>query len=303
MVLELLDVPGQLVSVLEPISETYQAEVTDSENNTIAKYHTLKEAIDAAESGQKAKLLRPIYINAFEGTNSVSAGKDIIVDFAGNYMRYYPDEFIENNGTVQIVDSSEGKDAIIRFSKRFLTNYGDATVDLNDIISTQIGTSSEYNIIFYNDTTGTLRVNNTKVDAREGYTTLIHNKGILRADGLNINNPYRNTKAIVNDAAQDVEINATILLTAYDGYAFNENTYVIDNINGGKVIIKGGRYQSNKYVFANDNSKFIMEKGETVSCNHVKPIFNRNNAIFTLEDGVLHGNVYNDSSSKIYQYG
>lgn len=89
-------------------------------------YYTLQEAIDASiNSKEVIKLLRRFTtLNTLETTN-ISEDKDIILDLNGYTLEQNNENFLLNNGTLKITDSSEdnlGK--IVMYTNKSIENNG-----------------------------------------------------------------------------------------------------------------------------------------------------------------------------------
>ena len=137
-------------------------------------YYTLQEAIDASiNSKEVIKLLRRFTtLNTLETTN-ISEDKDIILDLNGYTLEQNNENFLLNNGTLKITDSSEdnlGK--IVMYTNKSIENNGVMVIE-NINISVNKALS---NLINNNDS---LKVNNVKINSSNNISNFINNSGVL----------------------------------------------------------------------------------------------------------------------------
>ena len=137
-------------------------------------YYTLQEAIDAATNSKEViKLLRRFTtLNTLE-TTKVSEDKDIILDLNGYTLEQNNENFLLNNGTLKITDSSEddtGK--IVIYTNKSIENNGVMIIE-NINISVDKALS---NLINNNDS---LKVNNVKINSSNNISNFINNSGVL----------------------------------------------------------------------------------------------------------------------------
>ncbi len=137
-------------------------------------YYTLQEAIDAATNSKEViKLLRRFTtLNTLE-TTKISEDKDIILDLNGYTLEQNNENFLSNNGTLKITDSSEdnlGK--IVMYTNKSIENNGVMVIE-NINISVDKALS---NLINNNDS---LKVNNVKINSSNNISNFINNSGVL----------------------------------------------------------------------------------------------------------------------------
>mgnify|MGYP001011813836 CR=1 FL=1 len=209
-------------------------------------YYTLQEAIDASiNSKEVIKLLRRFTtLNTLETTN-ISEDKDIILDLNGYTLEQNNENFLLNNGTLKITDSSEdnlGK--IVMYTNKSIENNGVMVIE-NINISVNKALS---NLINNNDS---LKVNNVKINSSNNISNFINNSGVLEmnvgeysiSNGTFIYNlsngsitmdsittTGNNSLIIVNNSG--TSNNVKILNSNFSGRVINSEsgTIVIDNL-------------------------------------------------------------------------
>ena len=209
-------------------------------------YYTLQEAIDAATNSKEViKLLRRFTTLNTLKTTKIPEDKDIILDLNGYALEQNNENFLSNNGTLKITDSSEdnlGK--IVMYTNKSIENNGVMVIE-NINISVNKALS---NLINNNDS---LKVNNVKINSSNNISNFINNSGVLEmnvgeysiSNGTFIYNlssgsitmdsittTGNNSLIIVNNSG--TSNNVKILNSNFSGRVINSEsgTIVIDNL-------------------------------------------------------------------------
>ena len=300
-------------------------------------YYTLQEAIDAATNSKEViKLLRRFTtLNTLETTN-ISEDKDIILDLNGYTLEQNNENFLSNNGTLKITDSSEdnlGK--IVMYTNKSIENNGVMVIE-NINISVNKALS---NLINNNDS---LKVNNVKINSSNNISNFINNSGVLEmnvgeysiSNGTFIYNlssgsitmdsittTGNNSLIIVNNSG--TSNNVKILNSNFSGRVINSEsgTIVIDNlvstseVNNNKT---GVINISNSNIRSVYNSNGIVDLN-TVTVNGISAegsgttningmilnsgsIVNRNSHVINIYDAFVENNwnaIYNNNAGSI----
>ena len=300
-------------------------------------YYTLQEAIDAATNSKEViKLLRRFTtLNTLE-TTKISEDKDIILDLNGYTLEQNNENFLSNNGTLKITDSSEdnlGK--IVMYTNKSIENNGVMVIE-NINISVNKALS---NLINNNDS---LKVNNVKINSSNNISNFINNSGVLEmnvgeysiSNGTFIYNlssgsitmdsittTGNNYLIIVNNSG--TSNNVKILNSNFSGRVINSEsgTIVIDNlvstseVNNNKT---GVINISNSNIRSVYNSNGIVDLN-TVTVNGISAegsgttningmilnsgsIVNRNSHVINIYDASVENNwnaIYNNNAGSI----
>ena len=300
-------------------------------------YYTLQEAIDAATNSKEViKLLRRFTtLNTLE-TTKISEDKDIILDLNGYTLEQNNENFLSNNGTLKITDSSEdnlGK--IVMYTNKSIENNGVMVIE-NINISVNKALS---NLINNNDS---LKVNNVKINSSNNISNFINNSGVLEmnvgeysiSNGTFIYNlssgsitmdsittTGNNYLIIVNNSG--TSNNVKILNSNFSGRVINSEsgTIVIDNlvstseVNNNKT---GVINISNSNIRSVYNSNGIVDLN-TVTVNGISAegsgttningmilnsgsIVNRNSHVINIYDAFVENNwnaIYNNNARSI----
>ena len=300
-------------------------------------YYTLQEAIDAATNSKEViKLLRRFTtLNTLETTN-ISEDKDIILDLNGYTLEQNNENFLSNNGTLKITDSSEdnlGK--IVMYTNKSIENNGVMVIE-NINISVNKALS---NLINNNDS---LKVNNVKINSSNNISNFINNSGVLEmnvgeysiSNGTFIYNlssgsitmdsittTGNNSLIIVNNSG--TSNNVKILNSNFSGRVINSEsgTIVIDN------LVSTSEVNNNKtgvINISNSNIRSVYNSNGIVDLNTVTvngiiaggsgttningmilnsgSIVNRNSHVINIYDASVENNwnaIYNNNAGSI----
>ena len=209
-------------------------------------YYTLQDAIDAVtKSEETIKLLRRYTtLNTLE-TTTIPENKNIVLDLNGYTLEQNNENFLVNNGTLKITDSSEEKSGK-------LAAYIDKLIENNNILTLEnISISAERDIMNVIVNNKTIKINNSNLSSNvdpnsNSYsaptTNFLINNGDIIVTGGNINGYYGkyNVEMIQNIGSLEL-INVNFSLSNRDNYYYSENVNGIKNT--GTLKISGGSYQ------------------------------------------------------------
>ena len=300
-------------------------------------YYTLQEAIDAATNSKEViKLLRRFTtLNTLETTN-ISEDKDIILDLNGYTLEQNNENFLLNNGTLKITDSSEDNTGkIVMYTNKSIENNGVMVIE-NINISVNKALS---NLINNNDS---LKVNNVKINSSNNISNFINNSGVLEmnvgeysiSNGTFIYNlssgsitmdsittTGNNSLIIVNNSG--TSNNVKILNSNFSGRVINSEsgTIVIDN------LVSTSEVNNNKtgvINISNSNIRSVYNSNGIVDLNTVTvngiiaggsgttningmilnsgSIVNRNSHVINIYDASVENNwnaIYNNNAGSI----
>ena len=170
-------------------------------------YYTLQEAIDAVTAKDETiKILRNYTTLNTLDTITVAEDKSIILDLNGYKLEQNNENFLINNGTLKITDSSENStNKIEMYADKLLENNGTLILDLlnidikttitnviNNKSSLEIANSKIQNVSnrggrsVFASNSGTLTLENTTIDFNySGSDTTVINNGTLNVVGGN----------------------------------------------------------------------------------------------------------------------
>ena len=300
-------------------------------------YYTLQEAIDAATNSKEViKLLRRFTTLNTLKTTKISEDKDIILDLNGYTLEQNNENFLSNNGTLKITDSSEdnlGK--IVMYTNKSIENNGVMVIE-NINISVNKALS---NLINNNDS---LKVNNVKINSSNNISNFINNSGVLEmnvgeysiSNGTFIYNlssgsitmdsittTGNNSLIIVNNSG--TSNNVKILNSNFSGRVINSEsgTIVIDN------LVSTSEVNNNKtgvINISNSNIRSVYNSNGIVDLNTVTvngiiaggsgttningmilnsgSIVNRNSHVINIYDASVENNwnaIYNNNAGSI----
>ena len=245
-------------------------------------YYTLQEAIDASTNSKEViKLLRRFTTLNILETTKISEDKDIILDLNGYTLEQNNENFLLNNGTLKITDSSEDNTGkIVIYTNKSIENNGVMVIE-NINISVDKALS---NLINNNDS---LKVNNVKINSSNNISNFINNSGVLEmnvgeysiSNGTFIYNlsngsitmdsittTGNNSLIIVNNSG--TSNNVKILNSNFSGRVINSEsgTIVIDN------LVSTSEVNNNKtgvINISNSNIKSVYNSNGIVDLNTV----------------------------------
>ena len=209
-------------------------------------YYTLQEAIDAVtKSEETIKLLRRYTtLNTLE-TTTIPEDKNIVLDLNGYTLEQNNENFLVNNGTLKITDSSEEKNGK-------LAAYIDKLIENNNtLILENINISAERDITNVIVNNKTMRINNSNLSynsdsiitsSNDPSTSFLINNGDIIIDGGSINGSYDkyNVEMIQNIGSLELK-NVNFSLSNRNNNKYSENINGIKNT--GVLKIDGGNYQ------------------------------------------------------------
>ena len=209
-------------------------------------YYTLQDAIDAVtKSEETIKLLRRYTtLNTLE-TTTIPEDKNIVLDLNGYTLEQNNENFLVNNGTLKITDSSEEKSGK-------LAAYIDKLIENNNILTLEnINISAERDITNVIVNNKTIKINNSNLSynsdpistsSNDQSTNFLINNGDIIVNGGSINGSYGkyNVEMIQNIGSLEL-IDVNFSLSNRDNYYYSSNINGIKNT--GTLKISGGNYQ------------------------------------------------------------
>ena len=266
-------------------------------------YKTLQEAIDAVGIGQATiKILRNVTYTVNDTKVVIPNNKNIIIDLNGYKISSSIEEtFIQNEGILEILDTSENKTGhltsntettirnisgakltitggtIENIKQTTIYNEGDLIINGGELIN-NIGPASNSNsYVIYNNNMGNVEI----------ISGLIDNNNYFKYNGsTNYSNNYF---GIFNNSTGFVKIVRGIVATHNLYYiSSRNNSYGIYNANSGNIKIDGGTIES------------INENDYTASKNNCYGIYNVSSGNIELTTGTIFcsvngGTSYSDS--------
>ena len=182
-------------------------------------HYTIKEAIDNATSEDELLVLRNITLTSIDDSISVPTGMKLSLDLNNYSITFNEKECINNEGELEIKDSSANKKGIINdYNSKLLTNSGIFTLKDVTMRSYKIYTDVITNTGTINND-GSIIVNLSDNDMSGGKDTSIVNDGTFNSSGI-----LKNTNGSCG----------------YLEWYGKGPTYLIKNRVGGTVNITGG---------------------------------------------------------------
>ena len=269
----------------EALLQSAEPEARIVETNT--EYPTLKQAIEActeADTEYNIEILKNI---SFVETDKIpiDENKNIKIDLNGKQLILSGEDTIENNGTLEIYDSSENNSAIITSAKQFIKNIGNLKLD-KIVANMNVSSGSSYNYLIYSE--GNLNITNSQITLNAEYTGAIHNKGMLDIESSNILGNARYNEGIFNDGGTGVKVNATISLD-------HASSTAIYNKNDGIVDVLGGYYIGKENTIYNTGGTVNILDGEIKGGNGV---YNKEGKVF-IKGGKITERISNSSNAEI----
>ena len=252
-------------------------------------YYTLQEAIDSVtKTGETIKLIRNYTTLASLETTSISTDKNITIDLNGYMLEQNNENFLINNGTLNITDSSvENTGSIITNSNKFIENNGNLV--LNKII---INPNQNYNNIILNNSKMTINNGSLSKKVTLDNVTLIENRGTLDLNDYNIDisqDGYASNLIGINNSGTLNIPNGTYKLTKYHSYpTFINNT--------GKLNISGGTYDISTDSTLLSNSSIEDITIDSITTTNTGTVVNNTSNEGTLS--VSNSNVKGNMSNK-----
>ncbi len=241
-------------------------------------YDSLQDAIDVCAVNQSdattIKVLKS-FISTLTDIATIQEEKNIILDLNGYEISNYGD-MINNNGKLQIIDTSVSKTGIIKgYSKNLIKNNGDLNINVN---ITQYRTDK----LITNEEQGNVEISGGNIRFENDYEYISKGYGI-----------YNTGSGTIKITGGNITSNTSIGKTTNVIYSNNSNNLEIANIiiTGGNIVIEG-EYQSYG-IYVEKNTNVNMKDGLINSCNG---IFNNKSSVI-MEGGTIiakKSGVYNN---------
>ena len=252
-------------------------------------YTDLQEAINSVtEENTIIKILRNVTYTIDNSAITIPNTKNIILDLNGyKITSAIVEKTIQNEGKLEITDTSENKTGIITTSEE-TTIYNATGAEL--IVSE--GTIANRNSYAINNE-GNLMIQGGTVSGI-GYGIYNDGGGNIEVTGGTIGNNSNTAYGIYNKSDGSVEV---------IGGEVSGRECGIYNVNSGKVKILEGIINARKYGIYNNSTGSIEVTGGTISCSNTSNYDSYgiyNNSTGSIE--VTGGTISNNNSSK-YSYG
>ena len=290
--------------------------ITKATSQNEYKYYDLGEAFSEASNGDTLQMISN-YSNLPDTLTAVNDRSNIIFDLNGKYIRQCNTLLITNNGSMNIIDSSQDKTGeIIGISgTRVIDNYGTINYTSGKI------SSGSFTSIIKNNTGATLTIRDEAKIVVSIPSTLIDNDGtvniyngaylqnqggsvshfqrsntglpmIINRDTLNIvdlNNDDDNLTESTYDAPWLYRKGSAGVNDVYYWGTFSYIDSVVRNLSGATVTIYGGLY-NNGNTSSPDGSKIIYNSG-TANIKNLDSYaytLGYNDGTMTIENSVFH---------------
>ncbi|MBQ2916820.1 MAG: InlB B-repeat-containing protein, partial [Clostridia bacterium] len=256
--------------------------IVKDENDAELKFYDLNDAIKNCKQGYTVKV-----ITAINCSDIVEIGEDksIKLDLNGQNITASNSEcFIKNNGTLEILDSSEGQNSLITstMSTSIIENNGKLIINGITISNKKTGNSSERNYVIKNN--NDLTIENGVIESTGGYNYCIYNNGIFKLN----NGTMTGSNGIYNDTEGEIKINnGSVTATGR-----NVSAAAIYN-NKGKVDIENGTITStglNSVVIDNIQGTITINGGILTTTYKQIDGINNNEGIVNVNGGEIVAN-------------
>ena len=279
-------------------------------------YYTLQEAVDAVTTpNETIKLLRRYTTLNTLGTTTIPEGKNIVLDLNGYTLEQNNENFLVNNGTLKIIDSSENNDSKIKvYSNKLIENNGTMTMDKVKInvennvsnvitnnsimtISNSEETNSNKEIGPYINNTGTISLIESTFNSNTSGSTIIRNSGILNIT----NGTYNVVRGTLINNSNELNINGGTYSNSDKSYN-NGNTLImsssdkditIDSISTSYIstVINNTGTGTFKYSNSTIDGSIINNGTGTMNLENITSstyVYNYKNGILTLKDSTFY---------------
>ena len=222
---------------------------------TNEEYFSLGEAIEDASNNDTLVLLESVTILSVEPKVTVSNNQSLTLDLNGKTLLSDNELFIENKGTLKVIDDSDSQGALISNASKLFKNSG--TLILEDgIFEKKI---SETNNLIENN--GTLKIKGNAIVK----TTLSDSNEL-----------------IVNNGEIDVEGGS---ITTSETRAITNNNIL--NISGGTISHSGLKQSSSGFIANSSNGTITISGGTFTGTNGYSNMF-KNEGSMTITDGTFN---------------
>ncbi|MBQ2937678.1 MAG: hypothetical protein IJE05_02185, partial [Clostridia bacterium] len=252
------------------ISECFKVVETDT------VYSNLQDAIDSIDTDevQTIQVLSDTIITADRGATN---DKNIVLDLNGKAIKLGKSGTIDNNGTLEIIDSSENKTGVMTaLAGRGVVNEESATLKVTG--GTITNALRETSAI---DNMGTMQVDGGTINATEYYSNVILNRGagtLVVTGGTVTTSNYGNT--IVNQDTATLTVTGGNVKSLYDGNS------AIYNSSTGEVTVEGGTIISYENGIYNASTGAVIVNGGWIETSGYG-IYNKSTGTVTVNDGTV----------------
>ena len=272
--------------------------------STNEEYYNLQDAIDAVtKTGETIKIIRKYTtLNTLE-TITIPEDKNIIIDLNGYTIEQNNENFLVNNGTLKITDSSENNTSSILMNKnKFIENNKDLTIENIKIstenISLTNAITNNSNMIMKNsnisgkivsniiNNIGTLNMKNSSITITAGgQGNGINNSGTLTMEDSSLTLGLAgNMKIGVNNSGTLNITNGNYSVSNYYDGTKSEVYY-----NTGKINITGGTYNLVEHgiMLISNSEKDSKIDGITLTSSYEETIVNRGSGTLDIENSTI----------------
>ena len=272
--------------------------------STNEEYYNLQDAIDAVtKTGETIKIIRKYTtLNTLE-TITIPEDKNIIIDLNGYTIEQNNENFLVNNGTLKITDSSENNTSSILMNKnKFIENNKDLTIENIKIstenISLTNAITNNSNMIMKNsnisgkivsniiNNIGTLNMKNSSITITAGgQGNGINNSGTLTMEDSSLTLGLAgNMKIGVNNSGTLNITNGNYSVSNYYDGTKSEVYY-----NTGKINITGGTYNLVEHgiMLISNSEKDSKIDGITLTSSYETTITNRGSGTLDIENSTI----------------
>ncbi len=228
---------------------------------TNTEYFTIGEAIDSASNNDTLVLIRSATILPRENSLIVETNKNIIFDLNGYKINTSNELFLENKGTLKIIDDTLGNDevgtsGITSNVSMIFKNSGTLTLEKGTYEKIVDGTNSA--IL----NTGNLYINGTAIIKTNLLSSapLIVNNNVFEINGASVLTNV--TKAIENTGNLKIT-SGNIKKTYTNARDFGYSMDFISNSSTGEITISGGNFQDIGTSYTINNDGIVTITGGT----------------------------------------
>ena len=264
--------------------------------STDEEYYNLQDAIDAVtKTGETIKIIRKYTtLNTLE-TITIPEDKNIIIDLNGYTIEQNNENFLVNNGTLKITDSSENNTSSILMNKnKFIENNKDLTIENIKINTENISLT---NIIINNSN---MIMKKSSISSNL-VSSVIENKGTLEMEDSSLIIGHSDYKKIGVNNSGTLNIkngNYSITNTNNDNISYRESKLFY---NTGKVNITGGTYDIVRYGIMLINNSEVDSKIDGITTTSGGTVINNisSKGTLTVSNSSIAGSVSNKGSSTL----
>ena len=260
---------------------------------TNTKYYSLGEAIEDSSNNDTLVLLESVTILSVEPKVTISDNQSLTLDLNGKTLLSDNELFIENKGTLKVIDDSDSQGALISNASKLFKNSG--TLILEDGLFEK--RLSETNNLIENNGTLKIKGNATIKTTLSDSNELIVNNGEFNIEGGNITTS--STRAITNNSILNISggtISHLELKQSSLGF--------IANSSNGIITIFGGTFDgsgSSAAMFRNEGSMTITDGTFNLHGGTFVNIYHFTNIVENTGTLLIEGGTYVDGNGRLVE--